>query len=195
MPRMSEAEKQRSHSRILDAAGELFRERGIESTSVADVMKAAGMTHGGFYRHFDSKDELVAAAFKHAVDQVVSAVEQQQTPDQRDEKREEYIAKYLSDAHVENRAQGCPLAAMGAELARNDGLLRQAGADAAMRMAALLQSRNASNSEQGHAIMALLLGTITLARLAETEEGSRKVLEAGRKGLQNLRGSWPKSDA
>ena len=61
MPRMSEAEKQKSHRRILDAAARLFRERGIEATSVADVMKAAGMTHGGFYRHFDSKEDLVSA--------------------------------------------------------------------------------------------------------------------------------------
>ena len=80
MPRMSEAEKQRSHSRIVDAAARLFRKRGIEATSVADVMKAAGMTHGGFYRHFASKADLVAAAFQHAVDDVVAKVEQADSP-------------------------------------------------------------------------------------------------------------------
>ncbi|MBT8476236.1 MAG: TetR/AcrR family transcriptional regulator, partial [Alphaproteobacteria bacterium] len=75
MPRMSAQEKQKSHERILKAASRLFRERGIETTSVADVMKAAGLTHGGFYRHFASKDALVAAAFRHAVDEVLSVVE------------------------------------------------------------------------------------------------------------------------
>ncbi|MEL6618022.1 MAG: helix-turn-helix domain-containing protein, partial [Pseudomonadota bacterium] len=75
MPKMSADEKRQSHERILKAASRLFRERGIEATSVADVMKAAGLTHGGFYRHFSSKDALVAAAFGHAVDEVLSAVE------------------------------------------------------------------------------------------------------------------------
>ena len=75
MPRMSEAEKRKSHRRILDAASRLMREKGIGSTSVSDVMKAARLTHGGFYRHFSSKDELVAAAFQHAVDDVVKGIE------------------------------------------------------------------------------------------------------------------------
>ncbi|MEM6498510.1 MAG: helix-turn-helix domain-containing protein [Pseudomonadota bacterium] len=192
MPRMSEAEKQRSHGRILDAAGKMFRERGIESTSVADIMKAAGMTHGGFYRHFSSKDELVAAAFKHAVDHVVSDMERQTSPAEQDGKREEYVSTYLSDEHVKNRAQGCPLAAMGAELARGDGLPRKQGADATSRMASLLQTREAPDTAQGRAIMALLLGTITLARLSETEDGVAKALEAGRAGLHILENDWPK---
>ncbi|MEZ5913496.1 MAG: TetR/AcrR family transcriptional regulator [Paracoccaceae bacterium] len=72
---MSADEKQKTHERILKAASQLFRERGIETTSVADVMKAAGLTHGGFYRHFASKEALVAAAFSHAVDEVLSDVE------------------------------------------------------------------------------------------------------------------------
>lgn len=193
LPRMSEAEKQRSHSRILDAAGQLFRERGIESTSVADVMKAAGMTHGGFYRHFASKDDLVAAAFRHAVDEIVSEMEQQTTQNGQDDKREKYIETYLSEAHVNNRAQGCPLAAMGAELARLDGRPRKQGAEAASRMAALLQTAAASNTEQGQAMMSLLLGTITLARLAETDVTAGKALEAGRAGLKILKNDWQKA--
>lgn len=191
VPRMSEAEKQRSHSRILDAASKLFRERGIESTSVADAMNAAGMTHGGFYRHFESKDDLVAAAFSHAVDEVVSDMERQTTPEGRDAKRKDYIETYLSDEHVKNRALGCPLAALGAELARNESLPRKQGAEAASRMAALLQAQAASGTEQGRAMMALLLGTIILARLEETEGDSGKVLDAGRAGLQVLRDEWP----
>ncbi|MGB0904935.1 MAG: TetR family transcriptional regulator, partial [Mangrovicoccus sp.] len=67
MARQSKAEKQKSHARILEAAAQVFREKGIEATSLADVMTAAGLTHGGFYRHFASKEALVAAAFHHAV--------------------------------------------------------------------------------------------------------------------------------
>ncbi len=191
MPRMSDAEKQRSHNRILDAAAQLFRQNGIGSTSVADVMKTAGMTHGGFYRHFDSKEDLVAAAFRHAVDDVVSDLEKETSPRGRDRERENYIKKYLSQAHAKDGGQGCPLAAMGTELARTGGAPQQAGAAASARMAALLQKGSETGMEQGLASMALLLGAVTLARLAETVEDSDFALAAGRTGLELLQDHWP----
>lgn len=191
MPRMSDAEKQRSHNRILDAAARLFRQNGIASTSVADVMKAAGMTHGGFYRHFDSKEDLVAVAFRHAVDDVVSDLEKATTPEGRDRERDNYIKTYLSRAHVMDGGQGCPLAAMGTELARTGGVSQQAGAVASARMAALLQKRSDTGMEQGLASMALLLGAVTLARLAETAEDSDRALKAGCAGLELLQDQWP----
>lgn len=192
MPRMSEAEKQRSHNRILDAAAQLFRERGVEATSVADVMKAAGMTHGGFYRHFESKEDLIAAAFRHAVDDVVSGMEREEASEGQERERQDYIAKYLSQAHVQDSRHGCPLAAMGTELARTQGASRHAGAQASDRMAALLRDTSETGSDQGSATMALLMGTITLARLAGTEEEADRALEAGRTAIDLLQDHWPK---
>jgi TetR/AcrR family transcriptional repressor of nem operon len=189
---MSEAEKQRSHSRILDAAARLFRERGIEATSVADVMKAAGMTHGGFYRHFASKDDLVSAAFSHAVDSVVSDMEQETAGEARRRGRQDYVETYLSPAHVQDLGRGCPLAAMGTELARFGGPLAQAGASAAARMADLLRDDPESGTDQGLAAMALLIGAVTLARLADTEEEAERTLEAGRTGIGLFQEYWPK---
>lgn len=191
MPRMSEAEKQRSHSRILDAAARLFRENGIETTSVSDVMTAAGMTHGGFYRHFASKEELIQAAFTHAVGGVVSSMESEDTRDEQDQSRRDYIATYLSQEHVQNRGLGCPLAAMGAELTRIGGSPKQAGAQATTRMAALLEDRSTSHADQGLAAMALLLGTITLARLVGSEDEAERTLDAGRTGIRLLQDLWP----
>ncbi|SMO70035.1 TetR/AcrR family transcriptional regulator [Ruegeria faecimaris] len=192
MPRMSEAEKQRSHNRILDAAAQLFRERGVEATSVADVMKAAGMTHGGFYRHFESKEDLIATAFWHAVDDVVSDMEREETSEGRKKERQGYIAKYLSQAHAQDSRNGCPLAAMGTELARTTGAPHQVGAQALDRMAALLQDTSETRSGQGLAAMALLMGTITLARLTESEEEADRALEAGRTAIGLLQDYWPK---
>lgn len=191
MPRMSEAEKQRSHQRILEAAARLFRANGIGDTSVSDVMTAAGMTHGGFYRHFASKEDLVSAAFRHAVDGVVSAIEREETLDGRARERQGYIDTYLSSEHVENNGKGCPLAALGVELARAGGVPQQEGAAATARMANLLQKDARHGDDHGFATMALLLGTVTLARLAETEEDAEKALEAGRAGVELLHHHWP----
>ncbi len=191
MPRMSEAEKQRSHGRILDAAALMFREHGIEGTSVADIMKAAGMTHGGFYRHFASKEELVLAAFNHAVDSVVSDMERETTSEAQKRDREAYIETYLSLAHVEDLGRGCPLAAMGTELARAGGTPAQAGANATARLADLLRYDLESRTDQGLAAMALLIGTVTLARLTDTKKDAERTLKAGRTGIGLFQQQWP----
>lgn len=190
MPRVSEAEKRRSHKRILDAAAKLFRENGIETTSVADVMQAAGMTHGGFYRHFSSKEELVSEAFRHAVDGVVGRIEQETTKDGKARETEAYVAAYLSDAHVHERGQGCPLAAMGVELARTGGAPLHQGAEATKRMAEILRPPDVTEEELGLASMAIMMGSVTLARLAETKEDSERALRAGRAGLSLLQRHW-----
>lgn len=190
MPRMSADEKRKSHERILKAASRLFRERGIEATSVADVMKAAGLTHGGFYRHFASKEALVTAAFGHAVDEVLSEVEAAPAGPEHAAALDQYIASYLSAEHVGDRGQGCPLAAMGAEIARLQGTAEIEASDTVERMARLLTPDNSLAKKQGLATMALLLGTITLARLAKTTELSEMVLNAGERGTHLLEQHW-----
>lgn len=191
MPRMSEAEKRKSHKRILDAAARLMRENGIGPTSVADVMKAARLTHGGFYRHFSSKDDLVAAAFQQAVDGVVKDMEAAPSETERYEHRRSYIDLYLSQDHLQDRGQGCPLAAMGAEIALHENEAKDAASATIDRMAALLAEDEGGSSHQGTATMALLLGTITLARLKATEADADEVLVAGRIGVSLLQQNWP----
>lgn len=190
MPRMSEAEKQRSHARILEAAAELLREKGIDATSVGEVMQAAGMTHGGFYRHFDSKTALVVAAFEHAVTTVVSDLEAADSDAVRDKARDAYIDQYLSAQHVKNRGSGCPLAALAGELARETGPARQAASETVTRMAGLLNREETDANRQGKAIMAFLLGTVVLARISENEDDRSALLEAGTTGVQLLLEHW-----
>lgn len=190
MPRMSQADKQKSHARIVDAAAQLLREKGIGATSVGDVMKAAGMTHGGFYRHFESKDDLVASAFSHAVDDVVREMEAASTPSQRRAARQAYIERYLSAAHVANRGGGCPLAALGAGLARVDGPARHSATDTVARMARLLDTPETERHGKGRAIMALMAGTLVLARLAEKEDDMNGMLEAGKTAVELLEAHW-----
>lgn len=191
MPRVSEAEKKKSHIRILEAAAQLMREKGIEATSVSEVMSVAGLTHGGFYRHFESKDALADAAFRHAVDEVVADVEKSPFGNQRVQARDQYIRQYLSDMHVNARGAGCPLAAMATEAGRFESSVQEAAADAVWRMAGLLEAVDTDQShervDQGIATMALLLGTITLARLMDSPSAAEDILSAGQKGLAALR--------
>lgn len=188
---MSEAEKQKSHRRILAAASRLFRERGIEATSVSDVMKAAGLTHGGFYRHFDSKEALVSAAFEAAVDDVLANVETAPPGPQHRAARSAYVTRYLSDAHVEDRGQGCPLAALGTEISRQDGPVNDAAWNAIERMAQALEAEDPPARDRGYVTMALLLGTVTLARLAGSRAEAHAILDAGKQAEHLLEQRWP----
>jgi len=189
MPRMSEAEKRKSHNRILDAAAKALRENGVEAASVSDVMQAAGLTHGGFYRHFKSKEELVSAAFRKAVDDVLKDMENARASEELAEARRSYIDTYLSHCHVDNRGDGCPLAALAGDLSRSEGGARQAGFAAINRVSHLLST--GVDGQQGTALLALMLGTVTLARLAETQETAEAILNAGRIGAGLVEREWP----
>ena len=184
MPRVSQEEKQKSHERILDAASKLTREKGIDATSVSDIMNLAGLTHGGFYRHFASKDELVASSFRHAVDEAVSAIEQVSSGEQRRAAEEAYINTYLSPEHLQTLADGCPIAALGSELIRKDGRTKTEAAQAVKRVSSLLGDQ--AGSVSGEVILAMLVGAITLARLSETSEEANSLLTSARSAIDVL---------
>ena len=182
MPRMSEAEKQKSHERIIDAAARLFRENGISATSVSDVMQAAGLTQGGFYRHFSSKEDLVAAAFERSADELLNKTKGNTAR----QKRADYIERYLSLAHAKNGGQGCPFAANGSEVTRlGDGVRAQAS-QAIERISSMLNGSEDPMADDGLATLALLVGTITLARLAQSDAEATRIVEAGKVAVNRL---------
>src|SRR5262244_1986400 len=108
--RKSRIEAAKTRERIVTAAAAEFRQHGIAATGLADLMKAAGLTHGGFYRHFASKDQLVAEATTAALDALLEGMAAHPTVSAA-------VAAYLSTRHRDNPASGCPLAALGGELA------------------------------------------------------------------------------
>lgn len=113
----------KNRERILEAAGKLFREKGFEGAGVADIMKRAGLTHGGFYGHFASKGDLAAQACAAALaDSLKSAVggAGSEAPNQL----EAFAAAYLSSRHRDDLSGGCVLPALGAEAARQHGEVR-----------------------------------------------------------------------
>lgn len=127
--KVSQEQKARNRGRILTEAARLFRDKGFDAVSVAEVMKAAGMTHGGFYGHFQSKDDLVAQTIAHAVgSQPVS------------DDLGAGIDIYLSALHRDHPEQGCPMAALA-------GLMRQQAPEARASMAQVLAAQIASLTE------------------------------------------------
>ncbi len=164
---------------ILEAAGRLFRERGFESVTVVEVMKAAGLTHGGFYGYFASKDELIAAALADVLS-----------------KRPEppgdlaaYAASYLSVTHRDNRASGCPTAALAAETVRlpggprtemTKGIKRQIE-----RLSRIAPGETAARKRQA-AIggWAAMVGAMILARVSDDPALSGEVLDQTRAWLK-----------
>lgn len=124
--KVSQEQKAQNRSRILTEAGRLFREKGFDAVSVADVMQAAGMTHGGFYGHFRSKDDLVAQAIAHAAGSQ-SVIEDISA----------WIDTYLSEPHRDHPDLGCPMAALA-------GFMRQQAPEARASMAQVLAAQIAT---------------------------------------------------
>lgn len=120
MGRVSRAEAQAHREEIVTEAARLFRERGIEGVSVADVMAAAGLTHGGFYRHFKSKETLVAEATTHAFEELLALLGGFDADNQADHAaaRDALIRYYLTPAHRDRAGEGCPATGLGASFSR-----------------------------------------------------------------------------
>ena len=176
--RVSREQVAENRRTILDVASRLFRTQGFDAVTVADVMKAAGLTHGGFYGYFKSKDDLIAQTLTHALANSASA----SSSSGADTDLAHYAAAYLSPAHRDNVAAGCLIAALGAEAVRQTPEARAAMATGlreqiervaanAPHLDAAVARRNAIGSR------AAMLGAVILARLTQDPKFSDEVLE------------------
>lgn len=180
--RVSREQFRENREKILEAAGRLFRERGFEAVGVADVMKAAGLTHGGFYGHFKSKDDLIAQA---TVAAGLPFVEHwTQIAEEEGPKAFETIAgQYLSDRHCQAVAEGCQIAALGPEIARLKPKDRAEATAVIKRLVDVLEKTAPGDSQQARRRKALRayaswIGATLLARISDDEAFSQEVREA-----------------
>ncbi|MBB4391038.1 TetR/AcrR family transcriptional regulator [Bradyrhizobium sp. ERR14] len=183
--RYSREHKQETHDRIVRKASVRLREKGAHGIGVADLMKEAGLTHGGFYAHFDSREALVIEAFGYAMDRSMEhwrKITDEVSPD----KRLAMIAEaYLSALHRDNPGHGCSIPALGAEIARESPKARKAFAGKLDEMIEQLADnipsmpRKAAR-KQAVATLATMAGTMLLARIAGSSELSDEVLKVGR---------------
>src|ERR1044072_2617482 len=183
--RYSKEHKQETHARIVKKASVRLREKGAHGIGVADLMKEAGLTHGGFYAHFDSREALLIGAFAYAMDRSMEHW-RKITGEASPEKRLALIAEaYLSVLHRDNPGHGCSIPALGAEIARESPKTRKAFAGKLDEMIEMMTDyipnvpRKAAR-KQAIATLATMAGTMLLARIAGSSELSDEVLKAGK---------------
>ncbi|MEV7141894.1 TetR/AcrR family transcriptional regulator [Streptomyces tauricus] len=131
MPRITKEDKARNRQNILEAAGRMFRSQGIDAVGIAELMKEAGLTHGGFYNHFASKNDLVVevcgASFAASLGSLARTVEE--GPDQDGSPLERVVAGYLSTAHRDAPDGGCPSASLVTDAGRHSEAVQSAYAE------------------------------------------------------------------
>jgi len=167
-----------NHRRILEAAAKLFRERGFAGVGVDAIMREAGLTHGGFYGHFDSKEDLIAQACARDAEPVGARWKCAPDP------LAALAAAYLSPEHCRDHGAGCLLAALGPEVARQSGPVRRVFTDYLRtvidELAGLLPGKNpAARREKAIAVWSGLVGTIVLARVAGDPQLSDEIRTNG----------------
>jgi TetR/AcrR family transcriptional repressor of nem operon len=190
MTRLVQSRKEASHERILQAATRAIRRSGYAGTGVADIMREAGLTHGGFYAHFASREAMLAEAADRAgavsvgmLDQLVSTVPPQDA-------YRTLVKTYLSRAHVESAETGCPVAALGSEMPRQAPEVRQAATRRIKDMIDLVARYAPDGSapegrRKALSATATMIGALILARAVDDRQLGDDVLAAA---LEQLTG-------
>lgn len=190
----SKANKEQSHARIVQTAAARFREAGVEGVGVADLMKDAGLTHGGFYRHFASRDELVAEAVERALSDGGRAVEAvAASKASRQTVACALVDAYLSTAHRDGLATSCAVTTLAGDVARSNERARSAytrQVETYLELLANLAAEEKSKAKRTKAIAALstLVGAVSLSRAVNDEKLSREILKAAADELKALLG-------
>ena len=173
----SQAHKAANHELIVKAAARRVRRDGVDNLAVAELMQEVGLTHGGFYRHFSSRDDLVAEAVTAALDhgsRRVSAAAELESPDALTT----LIDGYLSALHRDKPETGCAVAALPTDIARTDARARGAYSDQVRSYIEILSRLTPDGDpDEGHLILSALVGSLTLARAVDDPVLSDEILE------------------
>jgi TetR/AcrR family transcriptional repressor of nem operon len=180
--RVSREQAEKNHQAVINTASRLFRERGFDGIGLMELMEGAGLTKGGFYKQFASKEDLAAKAAQRSMEM---AMERWSTfiKSNPDVPLEGVLACYLSMGHRDDKAEGCPLVALGADAARQGPDVRasfEAGVkDHLEILKGLMPAAEDGQADvKAMAALALMVGAVTLSRVFNDENLSREFLEA-----------------
>lgn len=180
--RVSRAQAEENHQAIINAASKLFREHGFDGIGLKDLMKGAGLTQGGFYKQFASKEDLVAQASGRSMEMATQrwseAVER--CPDAP---LDAVTSFYLSPEHLGEKAEGCPIVALGADAARQGPEVKamfEAGVKAHLRMLTEMTGATETDkpSDNAMVVLSLMVGALTLSRAMNDQSLATGVLKA-----------------
>lgn len=184
----SKAEKEQSRERILAVASERLRGEGLAGPGVAEIMRAAGLTHGGFYKHFGSRDELVAEALAKTLD--TQASETSTSLAAEDDPLRAFAQRYASQEHCAHPEEGCAVAALAGEVARAEGPVRTAyteriagyldAVDRLLEQSGVLAGDDDARRQEAVARYAMLVGGVVLARAVDDAAVRDEILAAVR---------------
>ncbi|MFF7130637.1 MULTISPECIES: TetR/AcrR family transcriptional regulator [unclassified Streptomyces] len=179
MGRASQAQAQENRQRVVATASRMFREKGT-AVSVADLMKAAGLTHGGFHKQFASKEDLVDEAITHAFAE--QAAHSAVTPEEHEAARRTLIEDYLSVWHRDHPADGCPVSGFAADLGRAPEQAARAP-HVYINGVRNRAARLATGDDDGMAQLCTMVGALALARATRGNPISEEILQAARTAL------------
>jgi TetR/AcrR family transcriptional regulator, transcriptional repressor for nem operon len=175
--------KEATHERIVQAAARAIRRSGYSGTGVADIMKDAGLTHGGFYAHFDSREAMLAEAADRAGAESVATLERITSAAPPEKALQTLIRAYLSKEHLEGAESGCPMAALGSEMPRQAPKVRRAATRRIKEMIDLVARQSPEWGQPGAHERALVtvataVGALVLARAVDDPKLSDALREA-----------------
>jgi TetR/AcrR family transcriptional repressor of nem operon len=187
----SKKEAAETRKRIVETAAAEFRQHGIEGIGLADLMASAGLTHGGFYKHFQSKEQLVEEALAVASTSTVQEMNEVLSGAPGLRGLHEMIGWYLSSEHRDNAACGCPLAALGSEMARSGEGVRETTTAGFLKMVDGIASHLEGHSPAAAKKVAIfiastMIGAVTMARIVNDPELSATILREAKKRLTQL---------
>lgn len=190
--RVSRTQAEENRETVINVASRLFREHGFDGIGLKDLMKGAGLTQGGFYKQFASKDDLAAQASRRAMESATRRWSEA-AADSSDP-LEAVMAFYLSKDHRGEKAEGCPLVALGSDATRQSEEVRRPFEDGIRAHFEVLNellddTRSSNPSGKAMAILSLMVGAVTLSRIMEDENTSQGILDAAAEEIRRIAGA------
>ena len=187
------SKKEETRERILRAAARAIRKYGYEGVGVADVMKEAGLTHGGFYAHFVSRDALLAAAADQAGAESIEHLTRAIAAAKPGQELMALVDTYLSDGHMAAPEKGCAIAAAGSEVPRQQADVRRAASRRIKDLVSLIERQfpewgKSAAHDKAMSIAATLVGALVLARAVDDTQLSNRIRKAARELIRAAAG-------
>ncbi|WP_145152737.1 TetR/AcrR family transcriptional regulator [Paenibacillus xylanexedens] len=172
--------------KIVESAARAFRTNGIQEVSVPFIMKGAGLTHGGFYSHFDNKEQLVAEACEYAISDTIALLQNVADQEEQHPKINKVIDYYLSPYHRDQTEMSCIFPALSSEISRSSEEVRQVFTHELERMISFISNLAEIDMYKGRALFSTMVGSLVLARSVSDSDLSDSFLTAGRQQAKEM---------